>query len=67
MNRAIEAIRMDTTTNLLAGVDTLVDAGIDPDTGVNADNGDVAFLLTGASPYTLDAAGHKPGRDRDFR
>lgn len=57
MNRAIEAIRMDTTTNLLAGVDGAVDAGVAVTAGVNADNGNVAFLLTGASPYTLDAAG----------
>ena len=57
MNRAIEAIRMDTTTDLLSGVDGAVDPAIDPDTGVNADNGDVGFLLTGASPYALDAAG----------
>jgi Tfp pilus assembly protein PilX len=56
MNRAIEAIRMDTTTNLLAGVDGAVDPGVAVTAGVNADNGNVAFLLTGG-PNTLDAAG----------
>ena len=58
MNRAIEAIRVDTATNLLAGVDGLVDPGVAVGAGVNADNGKVGFLLTGASPYPLDAAGH---------
>lgn len=52
MNRAIEAIVNDTTTNFLAGVDGEVDAS-DPGAAVNADNGSVAFLLTGAPPYTL--------------
>lgn len=56
MNRAIEAIRVDTATNLLAGQDGAVDDG-NPGAAVNADNGDVGFMLTGASPYALDAAG----------
>lgn len=49
MNRAVEAIRLDNRTNLLAGVDN--------DPAAAADNGSVAFMLTGASPYALDAAG----------
>jgi hypothetical protein len=56
MNRAVEAIRVDDRTNLLAGVDNAVDA-LNPANPVNADNGSVAFMLTGASPYVLDANG----------
>lgn len=56
MNRAVEAIRVDNTTNLLSGVDGAVDAA-NPAAAVNADNGSVAFMLTGASPYNLDANG----------
>lgn len=57
MNRAIEAIRANTTTNLLRGLDDLVDAA-NPGAAVNADNGDVGFMLTGAAPYALDANGN---------
>ncbi len=66
MNRAIEAIRMDTTTNLLAGVDGAVDPAVAVTAGVNADNGNVAFLLTGAARYSRCG---RPVyvRDRDFR
>ncbi|HYB95468.1 MAG TPA: PilX N-terminal domain-containing pilus assembly protein [Vicinamibacterales bacterium] len=56
LNRAIEAIVANTTVDLLQGVDGAADdanlAAV-----ANADNGDVTFLLTGAAPYTLDAAG----------
>ena len=54
MNRAVEAIRVDNRTNLLAGVDNAVDA-INAGAAVNADNGSIAFMLTGASPYAVDA------------
>jgi Tfp pilus assembly protein PilX len=56
MNRAIEAIRMDTTRNLLTGPDNAVDA-LNPASAVNADNGQVGMLLNGVSPYALDATG----------
>ena len=56
MNRAIEAIRIDTTTNLLAGADDAVDAA-NAAAAENADNGQVGFMLTGASPYAVDANG----------
>jgi len=51
MNRAIEAIMGDSSTNLLKGADDTVDAA-NPAAAVNADNGSVAFLL-GAGPYAL--------------
>ena len=54
MNRAVEAVRVDNRTNLLAGVDNAVDA-VNPAAAVNADNGSLAFMLAGASPYALDA------------
>lgn len=60
MNRAVEAIRFNTEANLLRGPDDASDPAIGPTTGVNADNGNIAFLLVGApnaSPYPLDAAG----------
>jgi cytoskeletal protein CcmA (bactofilin family) len=57
MNRSIETIRTDTTTDLLSGVDAAVDPLIAADTGVNEDNGDVGFMLTGAAPYALDPGG----------
>lgn len=56
LNRAIEAVTNNHTTNWLAGQDGEVDA-LNAAAAVNADNGSVAFLLTGTSPYTLDAAG----------
>jgi Tfp pilus assembly protein PilX len=56
MNRAIEALRVDNTNNLLAGPDQLLDA-VNAGAAVNADNGNVAFLLAGASPWAVDAAG----------
>ena len=46
INRATSAIRLITDTNLLTGQDGV--AG-------SADDGDVTWLLSGASPYTLDA------------
>ena len=46
INRATAAIRLEIDTNLLTGADGV--AG-------NADDGDLGFLLTGASPYELDA------------
>lgn len=56
INRATAAIRLEQAVNLLAGVDGLVDAA-NAGAAVNADNGDVGFLLTGGAPYALDAAG----------
>ena len=56
MNRAIEAIRLNTTADLLEGQDGLSDPAVAVGAGVNADNGNIAFLLVGApavSPYTL--------------
>jgi cytoskeletal protein CcmA (bactofilin family) len=49
MNRAVEAIRRDTISDLLAGPDG--------NAANTADNGTIAFMLTGASPYALDANG----------
>lgn len=56
LNRSIETIRIDTTTDLLSGMDGVVDDG-NAAAGVNADNGDVGFMLSGASPYALDPDG----------
>lgn len=56
MNRAIEALRNDHATDWLLGVDGLYDAA-DPAAAVNDDNGDIASLLTGAAPYSLDPDG----------
>ena len=55
LNRATAAIRAEINVNLLSGVDGLVDAG-NPGAAVNADNGDVDFMLD-AAPYNLDANG----------
>jgi len=60
LNRAVEAIRLNTTADLLRGQDGASDPLIGPTTGVNADNGNIGFLLVGApnaSPYALDANG----------
>lgn len=54
MNRATQAIRAQHDVNLLAGEDDTVDTA-NPAAAVNADNGDLAFMLAGASPYPLDA------------
>ena len=56
LNRAIVEIIANTNTNFLAGADCAVDAA-NPSAAVNADNGSLAFLLGGAGPYPLDAAG----------
>lgn len=56
INRATAALRMEEDVNLLAGQDGLVD-NVNPAAAVNADNGDVEFMLTGASPYAVDATG----------
>lgn len=56
INRAIEAITNDTTTDLLAGPDGVVDAG-NPGAAANDDNGNIGFMLTGGSPYALGATG----------
>lgn len=56
INRAKAAIIADTTTNLLAGQDGVVDLA-DPAGADNADNGLIDFLLTGATPYALDDNG----------
>lgn len=45
MNRAIEAVKHDSVTDFLAGADG--------DAAVTADNGSIAFLLNGTSPYGL--------------
>lgn len=50
LNRAIEQIIADTTTNLLAGADGLVDAD-DPAAAVNADNGVIPGI--GNGPFTI--------------
>ena len=52
INRATTAIRLEDTVNLLAGQDNAVnDANVAA--AENNDNGDVGFLLTGATPYAL--------------
>ena len=56
MNRAVEALRVDNTNNLLAGADQLLDP-VNAGAAENADNGNIGFLLNGASPYALDANG----------
>jgi len=56
MNRAIEQILDDTTTNLLAGPDGAVDAA-NAAASVNADNGSIAFLIGSAGPYALGTSG----------
>jgi Tfp pilus assembly protein PilX len=55
MNRAIEALRVDNTANVLAGPDLTLDA-VNAAAAVNADNGNLTFLLAGASPWAVDAA-----------
>ena len=50
LNRAIEQIIADTTTDLLAGADGLVDAG-NPAAVVNADNGIIPVI--GNGPFTI--------------
>ncbi len=56
LNRAAEAVVHNNTINLLAGPDGLVDAD-NPTATVNADNGSLASLLTGTSPYALGTDG----------
>lgn len=56
MNRAVAALRIDNTANLLAGPDGVLDA-VNAAAAVNADNGLVTNLLAGASPWAVDAAG----------
>lgn len=56
MNRAIAAIVANTTNDLLAGEDGLIDAA-NPGAAENADNGNIDFLFTGAAPYTIGANG----------
>jgi hypothetical protein len=56
MNRAVAALRVDNTRDLLAGPDFTLDTA-NPAAAVNADNGNIGFLLTGASPYAVDAQG----------
>jgi Tfp pilus assembly protein PilX len=56
MNRAVATLRIDNTANLLAGPDQLLDA-VNAGAAENADNGNIGFLLTGASPYAVDGAG----------
>jgi Tfp pilus assembly protein PilX len=52
INRATAAICLEENINVLSGVDGLVDE-LNAASPVNADNGSLAFLLTGASPYAL--------------
>ena len=54
MNRATQAIRAQHDKNLLSGEDDTVDDD-NPGAAVNADNGDLGFMLGGAGPYALDA------------
>lgn len=56
LNRAIVEIVADTTTVWLNGIDGAVDTA-NAAAAVNADNGKLTFLLGGAGPYALDAAG----------
>lgn len=56
MNRAIQAVLADSTTDLLKGQDNAADP-TNPAAAVNADNGDVTFLLTGTPPYALGSSG----------
>ena len=56
INRATAAIRLEENVNVLWGQDGAVDA-FNPAGAANDDNGDLGFLLTGASPYALDATG----------
>ena len=56
MNRAIEQILDDTATNLLAGADGAVNAA-NPAASVNADNGNIAFLIGAPGPYALGTNG----------
>jgi cytoskeletal protein CcmA (bactofilin family) len=55
LNRAIVEILADTTHNLLCGADGA--CADSPTDAVNADNGNIAFLIGSAGPYALDAAG----------
>jgi hypothetical protein len=56
MNRAVETLRVENTRDLLAGPDLTLDP-LNAAAAVNADNGNLGFLLSGASPYAVDAAG----------
>lgn len=55
-NRARASIIADTTTNLLAGQDGVVDTG-NAAAAANTDNGRIDFLLGGGPIYTLGAGG----------
>ena len=55
INRATAALRMEEDVNLLAGVDDTVDANLAA--AVNADNGDVDFMLAAPCPCALDGTG----------
>ena len=52
INRATEAIRADTTHDLLSGFDGVVDE-LNAAAAANADNGDIGYMLNGAPPYAL--------------
>ena len=59
MNRAVETLRVENTRDLLAGPDLTLDAA-NAAAAVNADNGNLTFLLSGAAAdgtYAVDAAG----------
>ena len=56
MNRVTQAIRAQHDVNLLSGEDDTVD-GVNAAAAVNADNGDLGFMLGGPGPYALDADG----------
>ena len=56
INRAIAALRVEDDVNLLRGRRRL-GRSVNPAAAENADNGDVGFLLTGASPMPVDANG----------
>jgi hypothetical protein len=55
INRATAALRMEENVNLLSGVNGLVDAN--PAAAVNADNGDVDFMLAAPCPCAVDGTG----------
>src|SRR6478735_9076211 len=56
MNRAIVKVVANTTDDLLAGPDHVLDP-LNASASVNADNGSLSFLLGGAGPFPVDTDG----------
>ena len=56
LNRAIVEIIANTSNNLLAGQDGLVNAA-SASASVNTDNGSIAFLIGSAGPYAIGSTG----------